>query len=271
MHIQGGSPPVSSDAEAGARCYYNEKIVEFRQHLNSFVDEQGVPELHALRTATRRLEAALRARSDIASARACRRYQRKVKRLFRRSSLLRDGDVITAKLKKLGVKKNSDLLRVLRQTRKAELPGLLNRARKLQELKLPQTDIQGEANLRQPIAKHVQRFLDLRPAVVASEEMIEEVHEMRKDAKKLFYLLEQDEKLGSLRQLIGLKMFQRLTGEIHDADVAMAFLKRQSGSVEVADLLETLACERHLLYRKLVGLLQDEEWTQLQDLLSDSP
>ena len=263
-----------------------------------YLEDPDDEAIHDLRTSIRRLESDYRILPRSGKTDASDRYLKQARHFFRLNSVIRDCDVMKEKLERMGLGRKSKLVGELRRTRRQELHHAMAEARKLHACSRPclktfpngarhstagprrgsrprlKTLPGGDSLLNSEVHNRAMKFLSKRsivPADEADKAKVEEVHAMRKDAKKLFYLLEQDERLASLKQMINIKMFQRLTGDIHDADVTIEFLARhRKAHPEVDELLEMQRAERHVLYRELCGFLLDEEWEALARLGQDA-
>ena len=285
------SKTMNPEASPDALTYFRERLTKFRRQLVRYLDDPDDEAIHDLRTSIRRLESAYRVLPRPGKTDASDRYLKQARHFFRLNSVIRDCDVMVEKLQQMGQDRKSKLVSELRRTRGQELHHAMSEARKLHACPRPRlktlpdgarhstarsrrgsrprlkTLQGGDSLLNSEVHKRAMKFLSRRPIVLADEAKVEEVHAMRKDAKKLFYLLEQNERLATLKQMIDIKMFQRLTGDIHDADVTIEFLERhRKAHPEVDELLEMQRAERHVLYRELFGFLLDEDWEALARL-----
>ena len=263
------SKTMNPEASPDALTYFRERLTKFRRQLVRYLDDPDDEAIHDLRTSIRRLESAYRVLPRPGKTDASNRYLKQARHFFRLNSVIRDCDVMMEKLQQMGQDRKSKLVSELRRTRGQELHHAMAEARKLHACPRPRlkTLQGGDSLLNSEVHKRAMKFLSKRPIVLADEAKLEEVHAMRKDAKKLFYLLEQNERLATLKQMIDIKMFQRLTGDIHDADVTIEFLERhRKAHPEVDELLEMQRAERHVLYRELFGFLLDEDWEALARL-----
>ena len=102
--------------------------------------------------------------------------------------------------------------------------------------------------------------LDL-PVVLTNANKIKEIHEMRKDCKKLRYLLEvvpdqndnnciNDKEIHKI--IAGLEDIQDMLGSIHDSDIMIAYLKRVRHLNEVTHILHDEISERNKKYEDFI-------------------
>ncbi|MGI0006002.1 MAG: CHAD domain-containing protein [Nitrososphaera sp.] len=221
--------------------------------------------VHDVRTSLRRLEAAFSLMPK--KARRKNRAQIKAyKEFFRANSRVRDYDIIRGKL---AGGANARILAGVDRKRKAELLRALVLARTVQALpaldvkKLDGKKLDARADkvasrLLSSIKKHL-------PAALADREDKEKLHELRKDLKKLRYVLEilpasskkgHEAKLAGLVRARGpvaarLKELQDLIGSIHDCDIAIDYLKTARGTMAIR---HKEIGERDALFEKFVKM-----------------
>jgi CHAD domain-containing protein len=115
------------------------------------------------------------------------------------------------------------------------------------------------------------------PLVMADADKVNELHEMRKDCKKLRYLLElvphdksSDKYVSKLEE--ELENMQDLLGAIHDCDAAVAYLKRQTKRQRRNDIIEHIVQERKRRYEDfLIHCKSDITNSQYDSLLLSIP
>ncbi|MDA1370800.1 MAG: CHAD domain-containing protein [Proteobacteria bacterium] len=254
-------------------AFFQDRLHAFNSELARYLKHADEEAIHDVRTSYRRLQAAYRVLPQGLKTPQSGSYLKLCRQFFRCNSLIRDCDVMLDKFAKSGVASRSGIFSSLKKTRKHQLQSALELAKQLDQHKSPllnEPDPDGMDLLELQVHKRAMQFLSNLPLVLAAESNVEEVHEMRKDAKKLFYLLEQDTELASLGQMIHIKFFQRLSGDIHDCDVAIAHvverLQQKVRADKLHSLLDTLQEERHLYYLELGGLLTDHSWQELASL-----
>jgi CHAD domain-containing protein len=106
---------------------------------------------------------------------------------------------------------------------------------------------------------------------------VSKLHEMRKDCKKLRYLLELVPHGNSSGNILSkleeeLKKMQDLLGAVHDCDAAVAFLKRQTKVQRRHEIIESVIQERKKRYHDfLVHCKSDTESNHSRSLLFHIP
>lgn len=243
----------------------DEKFSTFSGRLDQYLRSPDAAAIHAARTSFRRLQACYSVIPENLHSQESRDMMCRAKEFFRANSLIRDCDVIGARLQECPADACALLIAELLQERHQQLEISLRMAREMLPMVPPRIQVPDTVNLREALALRARRrggrFSACLPRVLANQASSEEVHGMRKDAKKLLYLMELEECLGSMRLAISLRLFQRLAGEIHDCDITIARLQAAT-DIPAAVLLER-TLSRSGLYQQLRGLLQDDVWDEL--------
>jgi len=264
-------------------------ITRVNNKLDDYLANPDVKRIHDLRTAIRRLEVccntlprAIREKGRVNN------YVNKSKEVFRINSQIRDIDVITDLIKQNNaVHSNSnrnrgdpakfDNRRILklkeakiaaRGLRKLSIP-------KIDEYKLSSSKLTKRYNkLLHKFSKRIQLNL---PLVLIDANNVSELHEMRKDCKKLRYLLElvpHDNLSGNIlsKLEVELQNMQDLLGAIHDCDAAVYFLKRQTKLQRRDEIIEGVIQERKKRYHDfIVHCKSDTEGSHARSFLVHVP
>ena len=190
----------------------------------------------------------------------------KSRELFKINSQIRDFDVITDLIRKNNPENGNgnrmDLTKFenRRATKLKEAKVVAVGLRKLSEPIVDKGSISA-GKLTKRYNKLISNFgsriqLNL-PLVIADADKVNELHEMRKDCKKLRYLLElvphsksSDKNMPKLEE--ELQNMQDLLGAIHDCDAAVDHLKRQTKRQRRNDIIEHIVQERKRRYEDLL-------------------
>jgi CHAD domain-containing protein len=93
------------------------------------------------------------------------------------------------------------------------------------------------------------------PVVLTHADRARQLHEIRKDCKKLRYLLEllsyQNNKEAE-RTITELEKIQEMLGSIHDDDTMITYLRRNRRSKEVRNILDDIIAERARKYNEFI-------------------
>lgn len=264
-------------------------ITRVNNKLDDYLANPDVKRIHDLRTAIRRLEVccntlprAIREKGRVNN------YVNKSKEVFRINSQIRDIDVITDLIKQNNaVHSNSNRNRgdpaKFENRRILKLKEAKIAARGLRKLSIPKIDEYklSSSKLTKRYNKLLHKFskriqLNL-PLVLNDANNVSELHEMRKDCKKLRYLLElvphynlSDNILSKLE--VELQNMQDLLGAIHDCDAAVDFLKRQTKLQRRDDIIESVIQEREKRYHDfIVHCKSDKEGSHARSFLVHIP
>jgi CHAD domain-containing protein len=259
------------------------------KRLNDYLKDPNENNIHDIRTAIRRLSASFGSLPKRERKKKKNRdYLTTARYLFKINSQIRDNDIINAKLEKYSSETAyAKLTDSLKRRRKTHLYTAAKIAKSLRQLPVPyitEDDIE-EIQLQRRYNKVVRRLSERieinLPVVLANKNKIVELHEMRKNCKKLRYILElipdQDnskEKNTTIREhediqeILGLihvqntkethKMItelediQDILGSIHDNDIIIAYLKRVKHFTEIENILDNENRERNTRYEEFV-------------------
>jgi CHAD domain-containing protein len=209
------------------------------------------------------------------------------------NSQIRDYDIINSKLEKYSADTAyTQLTESLKRRRKTKLANAIKIATSLRQLPVPyftENDI-VEKKLSRRYNKVVRRLSERMernfPVVLTNMNKILELHEMRKDCKKLRYQLELmpdqndnnsrndkennkmitelediQDMLGSIhiqnnkethKMITELEDIQDMLGSIHDSDTMIAYLKRVRRSKDITHILDNEITERNTKYGEFV-------------------
>lgn len=258
---------MTVESDSGLHHQFSANLKTVQQRLERYVNCPNEESIHDVRTAIRRLRMAYSGLPESCRSSSSDSYLQACRNFFRNNSEIRDCDVIKEKFLDRGLDTDDELIQLLDRRRGELLREALELAISLTELEQPQLHVSG-ADCRDryhaQIDKHATRFLSNLPLVISTESDSDTIHCMRKDAKKLFYLLEMDPELATLERMIHLKRFQRISGDLHDCDVAIGYLRANMAHGHAyRKLFETEEVSRHQLYVELCDLLRNVDWEKI--------
>lgn len=272
-------------------CSRNIKRVYER--LEKYLENPSQESIHDMRTSLRRLEAAYKSNpKQLREKKKFKSFAEKGRKLFKINSKIRDSDIIIERLSKEGNMPEQDLEyfeglliedkeRQLEEARKIALdlenivmPNIYSRNKKI-----------GNKSLKR-VSKLVMKLktnLNTKlPVVLYDESKVDELHEVRKDAKKLRYLFElllnkedegsekgigKDNNKSEYKILSHLEKIQKLLGDIHDYDIAIDYLNQHasvgSSVPKVLTAIKRIRKQKYNEFReyanptKMIGILQD--------------
>jgi CHAD domain-containing protein len=243
-------------------CTQNIKRVYTK--LDKYLENPTEDNIHHMRTSLRRLEATYQSSpKHIRKKKKIKEFAKTGKRLFKINSNIRDIDIILEKLVKEGKMPEQQLEyyeNPLVQDRENQLEEARTIALDLRGIVVPslydknKTDRNFEENSIKRLAK-ISRKLKNKietkiPIVIGDDNKITELHELRKDSKKLRYLIElvtikenYDTSKGNINDdtnilidnnnhkiLEHLEKIQGMLGDIHDYDIALDYLRQHQAS-----------------------------------------
>lgn len=206
------------------------------------------------------------------------RQIKKYRKFFKANSNVRDLDIIRGKIAALaeGAPGAEKLLGQLQKKRKAELgrAGKLGLAlKKMQTVQLDSgSSIPAgklESRIDRAAGKLGVKVNDAFPVVLSDSSKVEELHRLRKDCKKLRYILEMVPPAGrkkyerAVSLALALEELQDMLGAIRDSDITIEYL--QGSRTKVAgELAAREAGNRDRLYRDLVRRAKQATTTPLR-------
>jgi CHAD domain-containing protein len=258
-----------------------ENMQKVDNRVNNYLADPNEDNIHDIRTAIRKLDASFRSLPKKVRKRTrVSNYITASKRLFKINSQIRDYDIIYGKLKKYSSDSlYAELTRSLEKRRDTKIRKARNVALSLKDKspKIDEEDILGK-KLQQRFKNIVGRFSDRIelnfPIVLTNSKKVGELHEMRKDCKKLRYLLEllPDQNKEIQRMITELEEIQDMLGSIHDEDITIAYLKRIRNPRAVHYILDDEIEERNHKYEEFIqfckGNLSDPKENFLNQIWS---
>lgn len=248
--------------------------------LDDYIKEPNEENIHDIRKAIRRLEASYRSlpSKKVRRKRVIREYAEYSKKLFSINSQIRDFDIIGEKLSNVGNLDQRDKLESIKgslfRQRRTKLNEAISFALELGKLRVPKltkkikiSNKKSKKRFNKLIGKFGTRIEHNLPIVVNDSEKVTELHELRKDCKKLRYLLEllpdsnSKDQTGEMDDYVSklmekLESVQDILGIIHDYDTIIAYLRRRKGtwtrSTLVNSIIAQLNQERQNKYEEFV-------------------
>ena len=235
-------------------------IQRVNNKLDDYIKAPNEEHIHDIRTSIRRLRASYQSLpKSIRNKKKIKKFVAKSKELFSINSKVRDYDIIFEMLSEYMSSEKapkheqqqlsqssraiSNLLKSLETVRNRELTESKTLAVELRKLSVPKL---ADNNINISEKKLKKRFNNVvgklantieknYPVVLSSSKRLIELHEMRKDCKKLRYLLEllpidrdiKNQDKDKVSQLIDeLEKVQDMLGTIHDYDTTIAYIKK---------------------------------------------
>ncbi len=264
---------------------FSHNIKRVNKKLEKYLADPSEKNIHDIRTSLRRLEAAyISSPKQMRKKKNLKDFADVGKQLFKINSKIRDIDIILEKLANEGKTPNGQFEmfeKSLKMDRKVKLDNAKLCALKLRNINIPKVkysdtdqDLEDKVvkRLNKTIRKFTKRMTKNIPIVIAHIEKVEELHELRKDSKKMRYLLElliEKDKKKSDKNMCGnsiinrndqkilqtieiLEQIQSMLGNIHDYDVTIDYIKQQKDVSIDQNVLENITIIRKNKYEEFV-------------------
>ncbi|HEY7733709.1 MAG TPA: CHAD domain-containing protein [Nitrososphaera sp.] len=251
--------------------FYDERfsrgIEKLREKLAAYLDDpDDKKNVHDVRTAIRRLEVMF----SLLPKKMRKRNRKKIneyREFFKANSVVRDLDVIRGRVAALSP--DASLLDLqLQSKRNAELQHAIQAGRKIKNIRLIRVyDVQPrklEARIDKITDRLSARIEQTLPAVLSDSGKVEELHGLRKDCKKLRYVIEAlpsgiakkyekkaSDAIGKRGGSISLEKLQDMLGEIRDSDITLQYLETSKSKI-AGELASIEATVRQQLYDEFV-------------------
>ena len=234
------------------------------RRVKAYLKDPNAENVHRLRTATRRFQAAstLLPRT-IRKRTKTKRAMTRIKKLMKVNAAVRDLDIILSKRSAHKNAANDHLIETLRKTRKSNLEEARELARSVQNgagLRVKSRDL-SNSSLQKRYDKVVRRIAakisNELPLVREDASKIRALHIVRRDCKQLRYILEMSEFTNPPKPLVALRAWQDLLGTIRDNDVMIEYLARLKESPEVLLARNVEVEDRKRSYLKFVEASRD--------------
>ncbi len=243
---------------------YIHNVQRVDKRVEEYAKDPNIENIHDIRTAIRRLETSYQSSPKQLQKKKIKKYVGISKSLFKLNSEIRDSDIILEKLSHEGQipeQQLGPLKKLLVRKKDKKLSKALSVAIDLKKLNVPHpvkdSNIYKHDKMQKKLTKKYNKIVNNfasrieknLPVVISDCERIEELHEIRKDSKKLRYLFElllsvkdktnenvdkdgriseiKDNDIHGVPGLIGtLENIQDVLGVIHDYDITIAYLKK---------------------------------------------
>ena len=245
----------------------HENLRRFDNKTNSYIKNSNEKNIHDVRTSIRRFNAAF-----LVLPKRYRKgcllsdYNQLANKFFRVNSELRDMDIIQEKLNAYPqTDQRNIVIDLLKKNRQSNLEGAksialslknMNSNKILDKMDITEKELQKRYNklLFELMSKIETNFL----IVITNTLKIKELHELRKDCKKLKYILEllvkdNNNKNNTAMGLIKtLQNIQDILGSIRDYDITIDYLKKLEPSKEIQEIVNNEIEQRRLKYEEFL-------------------
>ncbi len=235
------------------------------RRVKAYLRDPNAENVHRLRTATRRLQAAFALLPKATrNQNKAQKAMARIKKLMKVNASVRDQDIILGKLSMYKQNPRYErLIEDLRRSRKSHLEQAKELALSVQKKLGPRVIPKGisdpilQKRYNKVVRKLATKVTSELPVVREDPSKVEELHVVRRDCKQLRYVLEMSEFSRPPKPLVTLRSWQDLLGAIRDHDVMLEYLQGLRKSVEIQVALNTEIENRNKNYRKFVEVSRD--------------
>jgi len=236
-----------------------EKLAErVGESLRDYLGDPSEEGTRSVRASVRRLSTCIGILPKKARNKATRQCRARSRKLLALTSMIRDIDVMRARLISAPRDATIDLLlRNMAEERQEYVGQSMKAAWKLFEVRGPKLAKRDVTRVSQWLVRTLEeldeQIMEELPLVIKNEGRIDELHSLRKHAKRFRYILEVVPVTGKTTKVTEmLRGWQDVLGEIRDSDVLIDYLGRARQSAAVRDLLVTERNSRHKRYLSFV-------------------
>ncbi len=244
---------------------YDKFAKALTRRVKAYLRDPNAENVHRLRTATRRLQAAFALLPKATrNENKAQKTMARIKELMKVNASVRDQDII---LSKLSMYKQSTtyerLTESLRKSRKSHLEQAKELALAVQKDPGPRvkprdlSDPILQRRYNKVVRKLASKITSELPLVREDPSKVEQLHVVRRDCKQLRYVLEMSEFSRPPKPLATLRSWQDLLGTIRDHDVMIEYLRGLRKSAEIQLALNTEVEDRNKSYRKFVEVSRE--------------
>ncbi|MDA4137362.1 MAG: CHAD domain-containing protein [Thaumarchaeota archaeon] len=226
--------------------------------LREYLGDPNEENTRNVRAAARKLATCIGVMPKGARDKTTRRRRDRSRKLLLLTSDVRDIDIMRAKLAGRAGDATVDLLlRNMAEEREERAGDSMKAAWKLFELRGPKLTKKEAARAAQWVKKTLEELDEdvssELSVVVKNEGRVDELHSLRKNAKRFRYTLELiPAKRASSEVIKMLKQWQDVLGEIRDSDVLIEYLGRARPSPPIREILSAERNFRHQRYLAFV-------------------
>lgn len=243
---------------------FHESVERLNKRINSYIKNANEKNIHDVRTAVRRFNAVFLSlpKKYRTESNLLYRYNQIANEFFKVNSKIRDYDIIIQKLNNYVKNNESDLLiEAIKKTRQSSLENAKILAISLKDVgsdnvieKMNITEKELQKQYNKILLKLVSRIESDFPTVISDSTRIDELHELRKNCKKMRYMLEllPEEDKGAMEIRRSFEKIQDYLGSIHDYDITRIYLQSQEPSKTIQEIINNEIEMRRLRYEEFL-------------------
>lgn len=240
---------------------FNKNLTRTSERLSAYLQDPNEKNVHDVRTSIRRLDAAFKILPKKTRQKTkMKKFTSELRKFFRTNNQIRDFDIISQKLISQQSEDHKQILQLIDKKKKTRIADAKLQAKSLQNLEYPKinkdeiNNAKLDKKFKKILIKSIESIQELMPKVVKDPKFVEELHRLRKEYKKLRYVLELTEDPESSNFIKNLKQLQNILGSIHDSDITIDFLKRLPSKYKTDEIIKKENDSRIQMYQKFVEL-----------------
>jgi len=240
---------------------FNKYLSKTNERLSAYTQDPNEENVHGVRTSIRRLDAAFKILPKKTKQKAkLRKFMSEIKEFFKTNNQIRDFDIISQKLISWQSEESKQILQLIGEKKKNKIANAMIQVESLQSLEHPKInnddtdDVKLEKKFKKISIKMIENIQSLMPKVIRDAKFVAELHMLRKECKKLRYVLELTEDSESSNFIKNLKQLQDILGLIHDNDITIDFLRKLSSKYKANEIIKKENDSRTQMYQKFVEL-----------------
>lgn len=240
---------------------FNKNLTKTSERLSAYLQDTNEKNVHDVRTSIRRLDAAFKILPKKTRQKTkMSKFASGLRKFFKTNNQIRDFDIISQKLILQQSDDHKQILQLIDKRRKNKIADAKLQAESLQNLECPKinkdeiTNTKLEKKFKKILIKSIENIQELMPKVIKNSKFVEELHRLRKEYKKLRYVLELTEDPESSNFIKNLKQLQDILGSIHDIDITVDFLKKLPSKYKTDEIIKKENDSRMQMYQKFVEL-----------------
>lgn len=236
---------------------FDKIIAKSNERLAKYLTDPNEENIHDVRTSIRRLDAAYKVLpKKIKQKEKILRFIKLRKEFFKINSEIRDWDIIRQNLSPYSTEEMQKIIEKIKAKKQEKIILAQKKAETASRQKTIQIDHKEisseklEKKFKKITLQLISKIERSIPVIVSSDKKIEQLHELRKDCKKLRYLLELTNHEESSSFISKLREMQDVLGAIRDRDITLEFLKKHN----LMDVIKPESEKREQLYKKFVQM-----------------
>jgi CHAD domain-containing protein len=240
---------------------FEKLVVKSNERLEKYLADPNEENVHDVRTSIRRLDAAWKTLPKKFKGPKATKFILLRKEFFRINSEIRDFDIIRQKLEPHSSEDMVSIIKKINDRKQKLIKSAQKKARaafnantiKIDQNKIPQEKLENK--FKKTTLKLINKIEESTPIVISDDKKIKQLHELRKDCKKLRYLLELTNHDDSSNLINKIKEMQDVLGSIRDCDITIDFLAKQDKKHNLPESIMQLELEKRAqLYKKFVQM-----------------